>query len=208
MPWCTPCELSTEGECRPAGRRRQAGAGALVSGREGALHRRRNCDTYRGWRRAAAGGPSDGGWRWRDDGGTDGRHERARSLRDRQRHDREGLRRADRPGAGHRHHLPLRPRHHARHPRGLRPQPAGDDPGLSRHGEVDAHRAGGGAAELALRAGEPQFTHQPHRPDRQGRDQDPRRAAGDRVPGGDPALVPAGTRWRSASTSTTPGGRT
>ena len=133
----------------------------------------------------------DGGWRHGDDGGTDGRPERARSLRDRQRLTVKGFAERDRPGAGHRPDLPLRPRHDARDPRGLRLQPPGDDPGLPRHRQVHAYRAGGGAAELALRAGQPRQPHQPDRPDRQGRDQDPRRAAGDRVPGGDPALVPA-----------------
>ena len=100
----------------------------------------------------------------------------------------QGLRRADGPGARVRPDLQVRPRHDAGDPRGLLAQPPRDDPGLPRHRQVDAYRAGGRPAELALRAGEPRQPHQPDRPDRQGRDQAAGRHAGDRVPGGHPAL--------------------
>ena len=87
--------------------------------------------------------------------------------------------------------LPVRPRHHAGDPRRLRPQPPRDDPGLSRHRQIDAHRAGRGPAQLAVRARQSRQPHQPHRPDRQGRDRPARRQAGDRVPRGHAALVAA-----------------
>ncbi len=38
---------------------------------------------------------------------------------------------------------------------GFRVQSADDDPGLSRHRKIDAYRAGGGAAELALHPRQP-----------------------------------------------------
>jgi hypothetical protein len=38
-------------------------------------------------------------------------------------------------------------------------QPPGDDPGLSRHRQIDPYRAGRRTAELALRAGEPRQPH-------------------------------------------------
>ncbi len=91
-------------------------------------------------------------------------------------------RRRARPGP--RRRLPLRSRHHARDPRRLRLQPPRDDPGLSRHRQVDAYRAGGGAAQLALHPRQSRQPHQPHRPDRQGRDRAARRQAGDRIPRG------------------------
>jgi cobaltochelatase CobS len=47
-----------------------------------------------------------------------------------------GLLHADGARAGTGHRLPLRPRNHAGHPRGLRLQPPRDDPGLPRHGQV------------------------------------------------------------------------
>ena len=72
--------------------------------------------------------------------------------------------------------------------RRLRLQPPRDDPGLPRHRQVDAYRAGGGAAELAVHPRQPRQPHQPHRPDRQGRHRAARRQAGDRVPRGHPAL--------------------
>ena len=53
--------------------------------------------------------------------------------------------------------------------RRLRLQPPRDDPGLSRHRQVDPYRAGGRAAELAVHPRQPRQPHQPHRPDRQGR---------------------------------------
>ncbi len=74
---------------------------------------------------------------------------------------------------------------------GLRPQPARPDPGLSRHRQVDPHRAGGGAAQLALHPDQPGQPHQPHRPDRQGRHRPQGRQADHRVPRGHPALVAA-----------------
>ena len=80
---------------------------------------------------------------------------------------------------------------------GLRPQPAGADPGLPRHRKVDAHRAGRGEAQLAVHPRQPRQPHQPHRPRRQGRHRAPRRAAGHGVPRGDPAVgVPARVRAR------------
>ena len=87
--------------------------------------------------------------------------------------------------------LPVRPRHHAGDPGRLRPQPARPDPGLSRHRQVDAHRAGGRPAELALHPHQPRQPHQPHRPDRQGRDRPQGRQADHRVSRGHPALVAA-----------------
>ncbi len=100
----------------------------------------------------------------------------------RQRHGGSGLFRARRPRAGGRPGLPLRPRHHARDPRRLRPQPARHRVRLSRHRQVDPYRAGRGAAQLAVRARQSRQPHQPYRPDRQGRDRHSRRPAGDRIP--------------------------
>ena len=71
---------------------------------------------------------------------------------------------------------------HARHPRRLCPQPPRHRHRLSRHRQVDAYRAGGGAAQLALRARQPRQPHQPHRPDRQGRHRHQGRPAGHRIP--------------------------
>ena len=112
----------------------------------------------------------------------------ARGLRDRHRHGRAGVLGAHRACARHRHRLQVRPRDDARDPGGLRLQPPRDDPGLSRHRQVDAYRAGGGAAELALHPRQPRQPHQPHRPDRQGRDRPEGRQADHRVPRGHPAL--------------------
>ena len=122
-----------------------------------------------------------------------------RGLRHRQRHEGQGVRRGGRPGAGARHHLQVRPRHHAGDPCRLCPQPPGDDPGLPRHRQVDPYRTGRRAAELAGGARQPRQPHQPDRPDRQGRDQAARRQAGDGVPRGHPALgaaQPGGHRLR------------
>ena len=109
-------------------------------------------------------------------------------VRHRHRHGGAGVLGAHRPRAGRRQRVSLRSRYHAHHPRRLRPQPPGDDPGLSRHRKVDPHRAGGGAPQLALHPHQSRQPHQPHRPDRQGRDRDPRRGAGDRVSRGPAAL--------------------
>ena len=74
---------------------------------------------------------------------------------------------------------------------GFRLQPPRDDPGLSRHRQVDAYRAGRGSAELALHPRQPRQPYQPHRPHRQGCDRAEGRQADHRVPRGHPALVPA-----------------
>jgi cobaltochelatase CobS len=44
------------------------------------------------------------------------------------------------------------------------PQPPGDGHRLPRHRQVDPHRAGRGAPQLAVRARQPRQPHQPHRP--------------------------------------------
>ena len=54
-------------------------------------------------------------------------------------------------------------------------QPPRDDPGLSRHRQIHAYRAGRGAAELAVRAHQSRQPCEPHRPRRQGRHRHPRR---------------------------------
>ena len=90
--------------------------------------------------------------------------------------------------------LPVRPRHDAGDPRRLCLQPPRDDPGLSRHRQIDPYRAGRGAAELALHPRQPRQPHQPHRPDRQGRDRAARRQAGDRIPRRHAALGAAAPR--------------
>ena len=78
---------------------------------------------------------------------------------------------------------------------GLRAQPPRHRLGLSRHRQVDAYRAGRGAAQLAVRARQPRQPHQPHRPDRQGRDRHQGRPAGHRIPRRHPALgLPAQCR--------------
>ena len=114
--------------------------------------------------------------------------EGARGLRDRHRPRRARLLRPHRARAGDRHLLPLRPGDDARDPGRLRLQPPRDDPGLPRHRQVHAYRAGGGAAELALHPRQPRQPHQPHRPDRQGRDRPEGRQADHRIPRGHPAL--------------------
>ena len=84
---------------------------------------------------------------------------------------------------------------HARDPRRLRPQPPRHRHRLSRHRQVDPHRAGRGAAQLAVRARQSRQPHQPYRPGRQGRDRHPGRHAGHRVPRRHPALgLPAQRR--------------
>ena len=84
--------------------------------------------------------------------------------------------------AGSRSRLSVRPRHDARDPRRLRLQPPGDDHRLSRHRQVDPHRAGRRAAQLALRAHQPRQPRLAHRSRRQGRDRAQGRQAGHRVP--------------------------
>ncbi len=84
--------------------------------------------------------------------------------------------------AGRRRRLHLRPRHDACDPRGLRAQPPRDDHRLSRHGQVDAYRAGRRAPELALRADQPRQPRVAHRPRGQGRDRPQGWQAGHRVP--------------------------
>jgi peptidoglycan hydrolase-like protein with peptidoglycan-binding domain len=123
----------------------------------------------------------------------------ARRVRHRHRHAGQGLRRAHRPRAGDRPTYKFDPDTTLAILAGFRPQPPRDDPGLSRHRQIDPYRTGRRAAELALRAREPRQPHQPDRPDRQGRDQAARRQAGDRVPRGHPALgaaQPRGHRLR------------
>ena len=83
----------------------------------------------------------------------------------------------DRPG------LPLQPRRHAGDPGRLHARPARDGARPARHRQVHPHRAGRGAAELALRARQSRRPHQPARPGRQGRGGAARRPAGHRVPG-------------------------
>ena len=87
-----------------------------------------------------------------------------------------------------RRRLSLRPRHDVGDPRRLRLQPARDDPGLSRHRQIDPCRAGRRPAQLALHPRQPRQPHQPHRPGRQGRDRAARQQAGHRIPRGPPAL--------------------
>ena len=116
------------------------------------------------------------------------------AVRHRQRPRGAGLFRAGRARAGPRPGLPLRQADDARDPCRLRAQSPRHDCGLSRHRQIDARRAGRGAAELALRARQSRQPCQPHRPDRQGRDRHPRRRAGDRVPRRHPALGAAEQR--------------
>jgi len=68
---------------------------------------------------------------------------------------------ASRPAcAGYRRGYRSITKHHARDPRRLCLQPPASDLRLSWHGQVDAHRAGGGAAQLAV------HPRQPRQPDR------------------------------------------
>ena len=99
-----------------------------------------------------------------------------------------GLLAIERIRAGVRCRLPVQPRDHARDPGRVRVQPPRDDPGLPRHRQIHAYRAGGGAAELALRAHQPRQPCEPHRPCGQGRHRHPRRPADHRVPRRHPAL--------------------
>ena len=130
------------------------------------------------------------------------------AFRHRQRHGGSGLFQGRRPRAGRRSGLPLRPPDHAGDPGRLRPQPPRDRLRLSRHRQVDPHRAGRGAAQLALRARQPRQPHQPYRPDRQGRHRHQGRQAGHRIPRRHPALGLPATTSRCASTNTTPAART
>ena len=103
-------------------------------------------------------------------------------FRNRQRSRSAGLFRSRSACAGCRFGLPLRPRHHARDSRRLRPEPPRHGHRLSRHRQVDPYRAGRGAAELALRARQSRQPHQPYRSGRQGLDRRARRQAGHRIP--------------------------
>ena len=78
--------------------------------------------------------------------------------------------------------LSVRPRHDARHPRGLRLQPPRDDHRLSRHRQVDPYRAGRRAAQLAAGAHQPRQPRLAHRSRRQGRDRAEGRQADHRIP--------------------------
>ena len=100
--------------------------------------------------------------------------------------------------------LPVQPGGDAGDPRRLQAQPARDDPGLPRHRQIDAHRAGRRAPQLAVHPHQPRQPRQPHRPRRQGRDRAQGRHAGHRVPRGHPALLPAVQHRPRVSTSTTP----
>ena len=71
---------------------------------------------------------------------------------------------------------------------GFRVQPPRDDPGLSRHRQIDPCRAGRLAAQLALHPRQSRQPHQPHRSRRQGRDRIARQQAGHRIPRGPSAL--------------------
>ena len=104
------------------------------------------------------------------------------AVRHRQRYGSAGLLGAGRTCAGHRPGLPVRQADDARHPRRLREEPPRHRHRLSRHRQIDPYRAGGVAAQLALRARQPRQPYQPRRSDRQGCDRDPRGHAGHRVP--------------------------
>ena len=115
---------------------------------------------------------------------------------------------AHRARARPRPHLPVRPRDHGGDPGRVQQQPPGADPGLPRHGQVDPHRAGGGAAELAVHPRQPGQPHQPHRPDRQGTPS--WCATASRSPSSARASCPGRCSMPApwCSTSTTPAGRT
>ena len=74
-------------------------------------------------------------------------------------------------------------RRHARDPGRLRARPPRHGAGPARHRQVDAHRAGRRAPQLAVRARQPRRPHQPARPGRQGRRGAGGGPAGHRVPG-------------------------
>ena len=122
--------------------------------------------------------------------------EGARAVRRRPRHGGAGLQRGRRARARPRPDLCVRSRHDAGDLRRLLEEPPGDGPGLSRHRQVDPHRAGRGAAQLADDPHQPRRAHQPHRPRRPRRDRASRRPAGDRVPRR-PAAVGAAAPGRS-----------
>ena len=110
------------------------------------------------------------------------------ALRHRQRHGSSRLFGTRRARPRHRYRLPVRPGDNACHPCRLCQEPPGHRHRLPRHRQVDAHRAGGGAPQLAVRAGQSRQPYQPRRSHRQGCDRDPRRHAGDRVPRRHPAV--------------------
>jgi cobaltochelatase CobS len=60
-------------------------------------------------------------------------------------------------------HLRLRSGRHPRNMRGLREKPPRHGARLSRHRQVDAYRAGGGAPQLAAHPHQPRRPYQPHR---------------------------------------------
>ena len=103
-------------------------------------------------------------------------------VRHRQRFGSAGLFRAGRACARNRFRLSLRQADHARHSCRLRQEPPRHRHRLSRHRQIDPYRAGGGAAQLALRARQSRQPYQPRRSDRQGRHRDPRGHAGHRIP--------------------------
>ncbi len=103
-------------------------------------------------------------------------------LRNQQRSPGSGLQPGERARPRSRRRLSFRSRHDVGDPRRLRVQPPRDDPGLSRHRQIDPCRAGRRAAQLALHPRQPRQPHQPHRPRRQGRDRLARQQAGDRIP--------------------------
>ncbi len=87
--------------------------------------------------------------------------------------------------------LSLRSADHAGHLRRPRLRSPGDDPGLSRHRQVDPHRAGGRAPQLADDPRQSRQPCQPHRPGGQGRHRPEGRQADHRIPRRHAALVPA-----------------
>ena len=115
-------------------------------------------------------------------------------VRHRQRPGGAGLFGAGRARARPRSGLPVRQADHARDPCRLCQEPPRHRHRLSRHRQIDPYRAGGGAAQLALRPRQSRQPHQPCRSHRQGRDRDPRRHAGDRIPRRHPALGAAAQR--------------
>ena len=106
----------------------------------------------------------------------------AQALRHRFRYGGAGLFASRRTRAGSRSGLSVRPRYDARDPRRLRLQPPGDDHRLSRHRQVDSHRADRRPPQLALRAHQPRQPRLPHRSGRQGRDRAQGRQAGHGIP--------------------------